>query len=322
MNQLQKEILKVYKEVKRVCDKNKIRYYAVAGTALGAVRHHGFIPWDDDMDLGIPIEDFEKFKKACKKDLKEPFEFVELNWMGGKVHNKNTTFIEAPCLLDNKKHYGVYVDIFPLVGVPNDEERRKAFLLEVRKYFIKAFTFDRYPEASKMSESELLKWKKKLCGANDYEVAERVLEFAIAHRFTMRRAGLEKSVLVDFEDTTVPVSGAVKEDLTERYGDFMKLPPKSQRVAHAAAAIIDFKTPCAEYAKKIEKIDPEILNLLRIEHGLEGEFFDTAHTMSVEYEILEKEYKRACRELTLLKNKERRSLSSCARRLVRKVRHD
>ncbi len=303
MNQLQKEILKVYKEVKRICDKNKIRYYAVAGTALGAGRHKGFIPWDDDMDLGIPIDDFERFKEACKKDLKEPFAFHELNWMGGKVHNKNTTFIEAPCLLDKNKHYGVYVDIFPLVGAPSDEEERKAFLLEVRKYFIKAFTFDRYPEASKLSEKELLAWEKKLCRANKYASAERVAEFAIAHKFTMRAAGLKNPRVVKFEDTVIPISSMVHEDLNERYGDYMKLPPKSQRMTHGAAAIINFEAPYAKYAKKLEKIDPEILKLLRAEQRMEGEFFDAAHTMSVEYETLSNEYKVALQELERLKTK-------------------
>lgn len=303
MNQLQKEILKVYKEVKRVCDKNKIRYYAVAGTALGAVRHKGFIPWDDDMDLGIPIDDFEKFKKACKKDLKEPFAFHELNWMGGKVHNKNTTFIEGPCLLDEKKHYGVYVDIFPLVGAPSNEDERKAFLLDVKKYFIKAFTLDRYPEASKVSKEEILEWGKKLCYANDYASAERVAEFAIAHKFTMRAEGLKNPQMIEFEDTVIPVSSMVHEDLSERYGDYMKLPPKSQRTTHGATAIINFEVPYAEYAKKLEKIDPEILKLLKAEQKMEGEFFDTAHTMSTEYEILSNEYKVALRELERLKMK-------------------
>ena len=302
MNRLQKEILKVYKEVKRVCDKNGIRYYAVAGTALGAVRHKGFIPWDDDMDLGIPIDDFEKFKKACKKDLREPFEFHELNWMGGKVHNKNMTFLETQCLFDEKRYYGVFVDIFPLIGVPEDEVKRKEFFLDTRRYFAKAFTFDRYPEASKLSEKEVLSLKKRLQRMSDYSVAERVMEFSVSNGFTMRAEGLKNPRVVKFEDTTVPVSNLVEEDLEERYGDFMTLPPKSQRKRHAINAIVDFERPYIYYAKKIDEIDQDILALLKQKHRMEGEFFDLTYTLSAEYETLAKEHKAVCDELVKIKN--------------------
>lgn len=302
MNQLQKEILSIYKEVKRVCDKNKIRYYAIAGTALGAIRHKGFIPWDDDMDLGIPIDDFEKFKKACKRDLKEPFDFIELNWAGGKVHNKNTTFLETQCLFDDEKYYGVFVDIFPLVGVPEDEAEQKSFFLDMRRYFAKAFTFDRYTEASKLSKKEILELKSQLCKMAKYNTAKRVVEFSISNGFTMRAEGLKEPCITKFEDSTVPVSSLVKEDLKERYGDFMKLPPINQRKSHTANAIVDFKHSYTYYTKKINEIDPDILSLLKRKHKIEGDFFNLAYTLSAEYETLDKEYKLACSELAEIKN--------------------
>ena len=135
---IQAELLKIYKEIKQLCDKNNIRCFAVGGTMLGAVRHNGFIPWDDDMDLGIPVDDFDKFRKACKKELREPYEFKDLLWIGGKVHNKQTSFIETPCAINRENGYGIFVDIFPIIGTPNSSEERLDFLNNMLLYSFQA----------------------------------------------------------------------------------------------------------------------------------------------------------------------------------------
>ena len=163
LSSTQKELLKIYTVIKKICEKNKIRFYAVGGTALGAVRHQGFIPWDDDIDLGMPIDDFNKFVQVCKKELPQPYKFSPLHLLGGKVHNTNTTFLEAQCTFSNQnQHYGIFIDIFPIIGVPNQKSDRKAFLKEINQFFIKSFIFDRYPTISKLSKKEIETWRDKL----------------------------------------------------------------------------------------------------------------------------------------------------------------
>ena len=77
MNELQKEILKVFKEFQNVCMANNLRYFAIGGTCLGAVRNKGFIPWDDDLDVAMPFEDYEKFRSIANKYIKNPYKLLD-----------------------------------------------------------------------------------------------------------------------------------------------------------------------------------------------------------------------------------------------------
>lgn len=84
LSPIQIKMLSIYGELQRICKKHNLRCFAIGGTALGTIRHKGFIPWDDDMDFGMPVEDYNKFIKLCKKELQKPFKFTEIPIMGGK----------------------------------------------------------------------------------------------------------------------------------------------------------------------------------------------------------------------------------------------
>ena len=73
---IQDKILSILKEFINICEENNLTYYALGGTLLGAVRHNGFIPWDDDIDIGMPREDYEKFKKIASNVLPENYKFL------------------------------------------------------------------------------------------------------------------------------------------------------------------------------------------------------------------------------------------------------
>ena len=113
-------------EVDRICRKCGVKYNIVAGTLLGAVRHGGYIPWDDDADIALLRSDYEKFRKVCKTELDSSrFYFQDhrntkgYRWGYGKIRRKNTIFLR-----ENQEHMpyeqGIFIDIFPLDGVPDN----------------------------------------------------------------------------------------------------------------------------------------------------------------------------------------------------------
>lgn len=129
----------IYLEFARICDKYNLRYFCAYGTALGAIRHKGFIPWDDDMDMGMLREDYEKFLEIAPKELKENFELLEARNTKGyvlpfaKLTRSDTTFVEATDI-DRKYHSGIFIDIFPFDAVPEDFAERKK--IERKCWFI------------------------------------------------------------------------------------------------------------------------------------------------------------------------------------------
>ena len=73
LNRLHEEMIRIYKEIARICDKHNLTYFVVGGTLLGAVVHKGYIPWDDDLDIAMPRDSYDRFIEICKTDLDEKF---------------------------------------------------------------------------------------------------------------------------------------------------------------------------------------------------------------------------------------------------------
>jgi len=132
LHQIQMEMLL---EVRRICEKNQIKYSLIGGTLLGAVRHQGFIPWDDDADVGMLRRDYERFRKVCQADLNhERFYFQDdrntkgYRWGYGKLRKKNTLFLR-----ENQEHldFGqeIFIDIFPLDYAPDNLLLRRGHAL-------------------------------------------------------------------------------------------------------------------------------------------------------------------------------------------------
>ena len=122
MNDLQKRLLVILKEFARVCGKHNLRYFLNGGTCLGAIRHKGFIPWDDDVDVMMPREDYEKFLTLQYEYEGTPY-FIQ-SWKSdprytygfAKLRDSSTTFIED-FYRNHRINHGVWIDIFPLDGM-------------------------------------------------------------------------------------------------------------------------------------------------------------------------------------------------------------
>ena len=126
LRKLQKTELEILIEVDRICQKNRIHYSLTGGTLLGAVRHGGFIPWDDDADISMLRSEYKKFQRACKRDLDtERFYFQDMEntpgyrWGYGKVRRKDTIFLREG---QEQMPYeqGIFLDVFLLLPIFSD----------------------------------------------------------------------------------------------------------------------------------------------------------------------------------------------------------
>ena len=129
-------------EFQKVCEKHKLIYYACGGTLLGAIRHEGFIPWDDDIDLMMPRKDYDKLCKVASEEFKSPYFFQNDDTDYGfsrdfaRLRNSSTTGIQK-LELNSKVPYnqGIFIDIFPLDNVPDEDEKKRTYLSRIKKVY-------------------------------------------------------------------------------------------------------------------------------------------------------------------------------------------
>lgn len=319
MNQLQAEILKVYKAFKKTCDENNLSYYAAFGTALGAVRHQGFIPWDDDIDVHMPYSDCLQLLEIIQSgDNSLPISIRDRSSDEDskanifKIYSKNSTYIEnLECRPQD--FYGVFVDVFPLIGTPEAEDERKDYFQEITRLKKDIFWHETLGVRDKDTEIQQL---TELFGAYPYWEASKVASAELwLGRWEYDRSDFEKLLEMQFEDTTIPVCNQYDEHLTSIYGDYMKLPPQSQRTGHhAARAYIDISRPFSFYSETIEQPPlKEYVGLLQTEISVlkkdlsnksqkVDSLWETIDPLNEEIRSLRKEIKRLKQQITSLEN--------------------
>lgn len=280
----QKCLLNIYKKFSQFCDKHNLRYFAAAGTAIGAIRHHGFIPWDDDIDLVMPLEDFNRLKKLVKKGLPKNLAFRESYWMGGKIHDISTTVIDVRFLNDPNNYHGVYIDIFPLIGLPNNEPARQKFIEDINSFKVNAELLEFYPEVSPYSKKQILEWKKYLQSAYSFKDSKKLAAFSY---FMCDGDGVRNPIKVPFEDTTIPISSNYDWDLRNHFGDYMTLPPKAEQQNHDKYHYIDLTHPYSQYVKDYKDTPQWLLQIINQNHLIEGEL--TQFSNSLQYILNSKE---------------------------------
>lgn len=264
LRELQMAELEILLEFQRVCKQYNLKFYLCGGTMLGAIRHKGFIPWDDDIDVMMLRPDYEQLMTIVKE--KNPFqkhlklcsdELGNFDRPFAKLFNLNSYYFQP--FEDEKENNHIWVDIFPVDGLPSD-------MNEVKKIYQKAKLF-RTPLLMCKAKwgtgtTRIKKYFKyifvpivKLVGidfwcakvnsiAKKYKVEES--DYVGIITWGMYGAGerclktdFMKSVEVGFEGHTFEAMSCWHEYLTGIYGDYMKLPPEEKRISHMIDAWID-----------------------------------------------------------------------------------
>ena len=259
------------KYIDKICRENDITYYIMGGTALGAVRHGGFIPWDDDLDIFMTPSEYEKFKIAFEKENSDKFIIQEWRTTPkyleyAKVRMNGTTFIEEQFKCRTDMHHGIYVDIMILHKVTNSKFTQKQVYYYSKFVTLYALSQRGWKPKTK-AQSFVLKLLKimpckllaNICYKKIYKYDSRTENFKYCYWITPAkfRNGLFDSdffsnpVDVPFEDTVLLGSEKIKEYLEYRYGDYMKLPSEEQQKAAVHAMIFDTEKNYKEYLENI-----------------------------------------------------------------------
>ena len=232
-----KEIqLEILIELDRICREHGIKYNICAGTLLGAVRHKGFIPWDDDIDVFMPDTDYYKFVEKFMEDDRYKLQIVDdTNDVWGH-YRFSRVILKGTLLVENDfyyRHYtGVNIEILPIVGLPSVEEERVAYM---RKYdaMNKLRTKIFYDSDGNMDifrkkcGEQMEKLTPAMFDESDYV---GVLGTGYFEKDCTRRAVYEETLRLPFEDIMVNVPAGYKEYLDNLYGEgWEKIPPKSKQ---------------------------------------------------------------------------------------------
>ncbi|MBF0715598.1 LicD family protein [Gemelliphila palaticanis] len=248
---IQEKEIEILIEFSEICRKNNLKYYALGGTLLGAVRHNGFIPWDDDMDLGMPRNDYNKFIEVYYKDLsnnlKLKFKIEDLN---------NTSIVDTSTeVIFGQKICNPFIDIFPLDGYPDNKiekiihSKKILFYRALSKISVVDKLLDRdrgFLENSVFKLSKILKLNKIL---NTNKINLKLHEIIKLYEFdnskivgnilgTYREKELvPKEVIGEgklrkFNNTNINVPSEDHIYLKNIYGNYMILPKKEKRKGH------------------------------------------------------------------------------------------
>lgn len=255
------KVFGVAKAFDEFCTKNNLRYFAIAGTAIGALRHKGIIPWDDDVDFVMPRPDYDFFLELAKQKLPKEYDvFIpgvsnDYHLTMAKMCDANTSLLVSPrhrCMM------GAFVDIFPMDGLPNtDSDGRKAYfdwyykkrriaesintyylatdpiksLLRGRWVDLKHILISKYYHLFQKENKVILECEKSLKHF-DFDKSNYVAYFATNHgsKVISPREWFDTYYYVPFENFMLRLPKGIDSYLKQVYGDYMKMPPEDKRV--------------------------------------------------------------------------------------------
>ena len=246
--------LEILKEFIRICNKHNLKYFAVGGTLIGTIRHKGFIPWDDDIDLGMPREDYDKFLEISKNELNEKY-FIQSgydyknSWQTFmKIRKKNTLADEKTVAhIDYPK--GIFIDIFPF----DKTDTKDSLCFKIKCNIINGITDAiSYKWGTKkideirrknlcrffsiFSNKCLRKMHKRLMTSKNNKDRKYLTSYCGSYsryKETQLTEWFFPLKTKKFEGIDILVPNKYDEYLRSIYGDYMKLPPEEKRVNHS-----------------------------------------------------------------------------------------
>ena len=259
LRKLQKTELEMLIELDRICRKYDIEYSLDGGTLLGAIRHNGFIPWDDDADVVMLRPEYDKFYEACKKELDKDRFFLQdyrtdskYRWGYSKMRRNGTLFLR-----EGQEHVkcnqAIFVDLFVYDNVPDHPITRRLHLFacylirkgqysEVgRKTSKSLFMRMWYELVYKIPRDWYFVWIEKIAAKTAKKRSELVRHMTYPYRkecrYGLPRRCFDKYIEKDFEGHSFKIFEEYDIYLRKLYGDYMKLPPVEDRKVHPASKI-------------------------------------------------------------------------------------
>lgn len=264
LKRLHRAEMTVYKDFAAVCKKYDIRFFAIAGTAIGAVRHQGFIPWDDDMDLAMLREDYERFMKVAPGELSDRYEFMGPD-LEKKYYNLQPAMVRLGTKFVTEQAWvsgyspGIFLDLFIYESVPENEGERKKLFARCRRlqmlYIMRNTRFFRLLHEEKKAQSvrnfvsgcigtllRLIPHSDELIYGKYRSLALR--EYGRSRLYTalcdpgldimwVREDEMFPLQEMPFEDSTIYLLREYDRQLRRHLGDYMQIPPPEKRKNHA-----------------------------------------------------------------------------------------
>lgn len=273
LKDIQNVAFEILKSFVKCCEENRLKYYLMWGTLIGAVRHEGFIPWDDDIDVAMPRDDYERFIQEFNKIMPDylglitPENTKHYDVFFSKVYDRRTTYIQRGTKIYPDRWTGVFIDVFPIDGFPDEKTAQ-------RKY-VKKYTFYRR-----------MNYKMRFTVRGNSSFRGKIIQFFLVpikwilpydYFYTKYRRMVDSFAFANSENVTLPSVLDLKRCILKKtmfgsgfhllfnglqakvpsdydgvlkvlYGNYMKLPPANERVPHHDFDYLNVSLPCKQYA--------------------------------------------------------------------------
>ncbi len=271
LRQLQLKSLEMAIYFRDFCKENNLKFFLCGGGCIGAVRHKGFIPWDDDVDVFMPRDDYEKLKELwpqkadtsrfsyCRPDKRHYYRNLFAT-----INDNNTTFIKTH-QADLDVNHGIVLDILPLDGYPNSKLARLSQVFWALIYsifcaqmvpvnhgkmvsFLGDFLLKCVP--SKKIRHKVWRFAEKQMSKYKISDCDNITELCSGPYYMRKKypkTAFEKAIEVEFEGTLMPIPIGFDEYLRTAFGDYMQLPPKEKQVAHHDVVFCDVENSYEKY---------------------------------------------------------------------------